>query len=213
MSDWLVYYGNGYDAQGWSRQQRANNVDIIASYLHSEGWTINAIAAFLGNVEIESYINPGQWEHSFPVEQLPARGGFGLVQWTPWTKYSSWAGSDWKTNYTKQLYRVKFEVEWDVSSPDQGQWIKTGTYPLSFLEFTRATEDVASVSWLAMCFFKNYERGVGGETERQNNAVYWYGYLQSHPPKPWVPPEPSPGGMGGSFKIMMYLKPWWKKIR
>lgn len=60
MSDWLVYYGNGYDAQGWSRQQRANNVDIIASYLHSEGWTINAIAAFLGNVEIESYINPNQ---------------------------------------------------------------------------------------------------------------------------------------------------------
>lgn len=203
MANWLVYYGNGYTAQGWTRTQRAQNADIIASYLNSIGWTINAIAATLGNMEAESYINPGQWEHSYPVEQIPAQGGFGLVQWTPWTKYTNWAGSDWKTNYNKQLYRLKYEL-------DNGlQWITTTAYPLTFVQYTHATDDVANVRWLAMCFFKNYERGVGGEEARMSNAEYWYSYLQNNPPQPWHDDdEPTKK----RFKIMFYLKPHWKRI-
>lgn len=206
MANWLAYYGNGYTAQGWTRAQRAQNVDIIASYLNSIGWTINAIAATVGNMEAESYINPGQWEHAYPVEQIPAQGGFGLVQWTPWTKYTNWAGSDWKTNYNKQLYRMKYEL-------DNGlQWrydYASSAYPLSFMEFTRATEDVANIRWLAMCFFKNYEQGIGGEEARMSNAEYWYSYLQNNPPQPWHDDdEPT----RKKFKIMFYLKPYWKRI-
>lgn len=211
MSNWLVYYGNGYVAQGWSRAQRAQNVDIIASYFYSQGWTINAIAAMLGNMELESYINPGQWEHGYAIEVPGQRSGFGLVQWTPWEKYTTWAGADWKTNYDKQLYRIQYEVDWDTESPNTGQWQKKASYPLSFLEFTRANEDVANVRWLALCFFNDYERGVGGETARQDNAEYWYTYLQNNPPQPWNPEPPTPGSFGGSFKIMMYMKPWWKR--
>lgn len=209
MSHWLSYYGNGYTAQGWSRAQKAQNVDVIASYFNSIGWTINAIAAMVGNMEAESYINPGQWEHGHPVEQIPAHYGYGLVQWTPWTKYTDWAGADFRTNYDKQLYRIKYELDWDIATPNTGQWYIRDGYNLSFNEFAHATEDVAGIQWLAMCFFRDYENGRGGETARQNNAVYWYQYLQQHPPGPWVPDDEE--GSSKKFKIMFYLKPWWKR--
>ena len=209
MSHWLSYYGNGYTAQGWSRAEKAQNVDVIASYFNSIGWTINAIAAMVGNMEAESYINPGQWEHGQPVEQIPAQYGFGLVQWTPWTKYTDWAGADFRTNYDKELYRIKYELDWDIAAPNTGQWFIRGGYNLSFNEFAHATEDVAGIQWLALCFFKNYENGQGGETARQNNAVYWYQYLQNHHPGPWVPDDEETSSK--KFKIMFYLKPWWKR--
>lgn len=206
MANWLSYYGNGYTAAGWSRAQRSQNVDIIASYFYSIGWTINSIAAMVGNMEAESYINPGQWQHGYPVEGIPADNiGYGLVQWTPWTKYSSWAGSDFRTNFDKELYRIKYELDNGI------QWIPTASYPFTFQEFTQATEMVASVEWLAMCFFKDYERGTGGETARQNNASYWYTYLQNNPPGPWSPDGPTPAGSSGRFKMMFYLKPHWKR--
>ena len=207
MHIWLSYYGNGYTAAGWTRTQREQNVDIIASYFYSKGWTIEAIAAMLGNIEAESYINPAQWEHSYPVEQTPAVGGYGLVQWTPWTKYSNWCGADWKTDYDRELERIFYEYEADIDSPNSVQWISTQTYPLSFYQFSQATIAQYTIEWLALCFFKDYERGVGGETARQNNALYWYQYLLANPPQPWEPTE-----VTKKFKLMFYLKPWWKRI-
>ena len=208
MHNWLSYYGNGYTAAGWTRAERAQNVDLIASYLASQGWTIYGIAAAIGNMEAESYINPGQWEHSFPVEQTPAVGGFGLVQWTPWTKYSTWAGVGWKTDYDKELYRIQYEVEVDIDAPNTGQWDNRGTaYPISFWEFATADGVQHDVRWLALAFFKNYERGVGGESARQSNAEFWLLYLQNNPPQPWQDDTKK-----REFKIMFYLKPWWKRI-
>lgn len=195
MANWYSYYGNGYTAALWPASYREHNVDIIAYYFSSLGWTINAIAGMLGNMEVESYLNPGQWEHSYPVEQTPAVGGYGLVQWTPWTNYTNWAGADYSTNFDKQLDRIKYEF-------DNGlQWIPTGSYPETFAQFSQST---ATPSYLAMAFFKDYERGVGGETQRMNNAEYWYSYLQAHPPGPVPPP------ILKKMNIMLYLKPWWK---
>ena len=99
----------------------------------------------------------------------------------------------------------------DISDTlDNGlQWISTTAYPLSFIEYSQATEDVANVRWLAMCFFKNYERGVGGEEARMSNAEYWYSYLQENPPQPWE--DDGPTGRR-KFKIMFYLKPYWKRF-
>lgn len=217
MADWLSYYGNGYTAAGWTRAQKANNVDIIASYFYSSmGWSLNAIAGMLGNIEKESYINPGQWQHGFVIEDPNVSTGFGLVQWTPWTKYTNWAGNDWKTNFNKQLYRIMYEWQADIATPNQVQWIETNSYPLSFDDFAHS---ILSASYLAMTFFKNYERGVGGETERQNNAEYWFSYLLQNPPGPWTPPGPGPEppgpgptpASGSKFKLMFYLKPYWKR--
>ena len=198
MANWLAVWSNGSEAQSWSNQEREQNVNIIASYLNRQGWTYNAIAAVVGNMQAESYINPAQWELGRDIESYAESNiGFGLVQWTPWWKYAEWAGSDWRTNYDKQLGRLMYELEMGEGY----QWITTASYPLSFEEFTRSHLEPET---LALTFFKNYERGVGGEQARQNNATYWYNFLMNNPPHP-VPVN------AGNFNFMLYLKPYWKR--
>ena len=204
MHNWLYHYSNDYVAASWSKTQRAQNVDIIASFLYSKGWTIDAIAAFCGNVEYESYMNPGQWQHSFSVGS--ANAGYGLVQWTPRTKYSDWAGADWNSDYDLELYRIDYELQADIASPDSLQWIARSPYNLSFYQFTQATAAQYGIAWLSDCFFYSYERGTAGVYDREQNADYWLTYLRTHPPQPWEPVEEK-----SKFKIMFYLKPWWKR--
>ena len=74
-----------------------NNAVLLWSYFKAQGWTLNAVAAMLGNMQSESTINPGIWEGLDPFV-----GGYGLVQWTPYTKYSDWAGSGWEGRITAQ---------------------------------------------------------------------------------------------------------------
>lgn len=198
MANWNALWSNGSEAQSWTNQERAHNVNIIASFLNRNGWTYNAIAAVVGNMQAESYINPAQWELGRTIESYAENNiGFGLVQWTPWWKYAEWAGSDWRTNYDKQLGRILFELEMGEGY----QWITTQSYPLSFEEFTRSRLDPET---LALTFFKNYERGTGGEQARQDNAAYWYDYLLNNNPTP-VPVNYS------NFNFMLYLKPKWKR--
>lgn len=198
MANWLSLWSNGSEAQGWTNEQRAQNVKIIASFLNKNGWTYNAIAAVVGNMQAESYINPAQWELGRTIESYSENNiGFGLVQWTPWWKYADWAGSDWRTNFDKQLGRLLFELEMGEGY----QWITTQSYPLTFEQFTKSRLDPQT---LALTFFKNYERGVGGEQARQDNAQYWYDYLIGNPPGP-VPVN------SGTFNFTLYLKPNWKR--
>ena len=53
-----------------------NNAVLLWSYFKAQGWTLNAVAAMLGNMQSESTINPGIWEGLDPFV-----GGYGLVQW------------------------------------------------------------------------------------------------------------------------------------
>lgn len=198
MAEWLAVWSNGNQAQSWTQEQRAQNVRIIASYLNRQGWTYNAIAAVVGNMQAESYLNPAQWELGRTIESYDESNiGFGLVQWTPWWKYANWAGSDWRTNYDKQLGRLMFELE----QGEGYQWVTTQSYPLSFEEFTHSRLDPET---LALTFFKNYERGIGGEEARQANARTWYDYLMNDPPGP-MPVN------SGTFNFTLYLKPYWKR--
>lgn len=137
-------------------------------------WTLNAVAGMLGNMQAESTINPGRWENG-----VPYGGGYGLVQWTPYTNYSDWAGEGWENNGTKQVSRIIYEWEGNYQ-----QWIATGRYPLSFKEFSAST---LTPEYLASAFLYNYERpGDPGATEayRQAWARKWYKYLGGVTPTP-----------------------------
>lgn len=198
MANWVSLWTNGTEAQNWTNDQRAQNVNIIASFFNSKGWTYNSIAGMIGNMQAESTLNPAQWEYDRPIESYAEDTiGFGLVQWTPWWKYADWAGTDWRTNYDKQLGRIMFELEMGEGY----QWQTKPAYPLSFEQFTHSTLDPET---LALVFFTNYERGVGGEAARQANARYWYDYIMQNPPGP-VPVQ------SGRFNFTLYLKPYWKR--
>lgn len=62
---------------GFPEASKQQNVTMIANYFRAQGWTDNAIAALCGNMEIESYLNPGQFELN---KNYNPEFGFGLVQ-------------------------------------------------------------------------------------------------------------------------------------
>ena len=80
-------------------EEMQNNAVLIWNYFKSQGWTLNSVAAMLGNMQSESTINPGIWENLDPI----ISNGYGLVQWTPSTKYSEWAGDGWEDNGLKSV--------------------------------------------------------------------------------------------------------------
>lgn len=158
--------------QPLSRTQQEQNVDYIAAYFRPKGWTDNAIAGLLGNTERESYNNFGLWQNQ---DKGDLSGGFGLVQWTPATKYINWAQANGYPNHDDwyaalpELERITYEVNNNV------QWIPTNEWPQTFSEFTTST---MSPEDLAEMFLDNYERaGIPVPEIRRDNARYWYNYL------------------------------------
>lgn len=168
MSSWNALYTNSTAAGSWTDDMRKNNVKIMWKYFRRQGWNIAAQAAMFGNMQYESYLNPGQWETNYAPETT---GGFGLVQWTPYTKFSNWAGANWRTDYDLQLQRIQYEL-------DNGlQWIATGTYNFSFYDFSRMSINDHSIAYLTQAFEYCYERGTWNN-QRIVYAEYWYKYLK-----------------------------------
>lgn len=144
------------------------NASYVFNFLSARGWSINAICGMLGNMQTESNINPGIWENLDPSD---VTRGFGLVQWTPSTKYTSWCaerGLD-PTHMDSALLRIEYELGNGI------QYYATDEYPLSFAEFKVST---AHPSYLAMAFLHNYERPADlNQPKRGTQAYEWYEYL------------------------------------
>lgn len=178
---WIT--GNRY----LSEEEMQNNAKIIWAKMHDAGWSLNAVSGMLGNMETESTINPGIWE-----SLKPFKGGYGLVQWTPYTNYSTWAGSDWQDNGDKELARILWEFA------NGKQYYKTNAYPLTASEFAKSTN---SPEYLAYAFMYNYERpGNKNQPQRKEDARKWYDFLtdpENPPDQPDPDPEPGP-----------YIPPW-----
>ena len=156
-----VHSSNSY----LSTAQMTDNAQYILDYLLDKGWTKNAICGMLGNMQRESTINPGIWQN---LDERNTSLGFGLVQWTPASKYISWCESNGLvfSEMDSNLKRILWELE------NNEQYYATDSYPETFSEFTKSTK---SVTYLASAFLHNYERaGVAAETERQENAQYWF---------------------------------------
>lgn len=152
-----------------SQTEMENNATIIWNYLASKGWTLNAVSAILGNMQSESTINPNIWE-SLTVDYSR---GYGLVQWTPASKYIDWAGADWE-NGDKELDRIIYEV-------DNGlQWFSNPNAPIvnppiTFKEFTTSTEPPET---LADYFLWYYEHpAITIQPNRSEQAITWFNFL------------------------------------
>ena len=183
MGEYGTYIGNTFDSSNYlTYNQMKVNAEYIYKALKDKGWTLNAVAGMLGNMQRESTLNPGIWQNN---DVGNTTGGYGLVQWTPATKYINWLlpGSDAST-MDNNISRILYELENNL------QWISTELYPMSFKEFTTSTqrpEDLASV------FLYNYERaGVSAENERRENALNWYLYLGGNLPNYEVKPHRFP---------------------
>ncbi|MCU7526198.1 MAG: hypothetical protein HF308_17115 [Ignavibacteria bacterium] len=144
------------------------NAQYILNYLLAKGWTKNAICGMLGNMQSESSINPARWQ-SDNVGNTSA--GFGLVQWTPASKYLNWCTSN-NLPY-KEMDSNLLRILWEVDNHQQ--WYATNSYPMSFTEFTQSTQ---TPEYLAQAFITNYERPADPtQPQRSTNARYWYDNL------------------------------------
>lgn len=166
-----IYYGSEFDSSGsLSKEQQEVNATYIYTYFKNKGWTTNAIAGMLGNMQAESSLNPGRWQ-SEDVGNLD--GGYGLVQHTPASKYIDWCGDEDASEMDNNLDRIIYELNHGI------QYYPTDNYPETFSEFTTSTK---SPSYLAMAFLKNYERaGVEVASTRQQFANNWYTFLNGKP--------------------------------
>ena len=151
-----------------TESQMQGNALEVYNFFSARGWTLNAIAGMLGNMERESNINPGLWQS---LNYGNYSGGYGLVQWTPATNYTDWASAN---GYS--ITDPQGQMIWiDTVTVSSGQWIATSEYNLSFDAFKTSTQ---SPEWLASAFLKNFERaGVEAEDERRSDARKWYDYL------------------------------------
>lgn len=185
-------YGNYYgsyigESEPLTSAEMGVNAQYIYSYLTNKGWTINAICGMLGNIQAESSMNPGRWQSE---DVGNSSMGYGLVQWTPATKYIEWANAQSFTDYSEMdsnLARIIYEVENNL------QWIATGSYNYSFKEFSTSN---LTVSELAVAFLLNYERpadqSASVQAYRSSLAEAWYSTLTgSTPSTPDTPDTPS----------------------
>lgn len=172
-TNWIK--GNRYLSTG----EMQNNAQIIFNALLLKGWTKNAIAGMLGNMQKESTINPGIWQNLNPNPLL----GWGLVQWTPSTNFTDWAAANGYANDDGDAQLIWI----DTVTASVGQWIPTTQYPETFGEFKVSTQ---TPEYLADCFLKNFERpGEIDQPDRQRYARYWFDWWEG---SPVPPPNPNP---------------------
>jgi hypothetical protein len=182
------YYGSTFsESEPLSQSEMNVNADYILRFFILNGWTTNAVCALLGNMQAESTLNPGRWQSDNVVSTSNV---YGVVQWTPSTKYSDWCSENGYSDPSEMdhnLFRIRYEVKNGV------QWISRTDYPLSFDEFSKSG---ASIDYLAKAFLLCYERPADQSESVQNYrselAYAWFTYLEelyggSIPDNPSVP--------------------------
>lgn len=192
------YYGSYIgESEPLTSSEMSMNAKYIYSYLKAKGWSLNAISGMLGNLQAESTMNPGRWQ-SEDVGNTSL--GYGLVQWTPSTKYTEWASSNGFTDYSEMdsnLARIIYEVENNL------QWIATDTYSYSFKEFSTSG---LTVSELAKAFLLCYERPADQSESVQNYrsslAEAWYTELSGTTPSD--PSTPSTKAKRKKYNFILF---------
>lgn len=200
------YYGSLYnESVALTEAEKELNAHYIYSYLSAKGWTLNAIAGILGNMEHESALNPGRWEGN----KVGVGPGYGLVQWTKYTKYTNWCtenGLSDPSEMDNNLARIIYEME-------NGLQYYKKHYPYTFKQFAVSTD---SPYTLACAFAFDYERSwtvlYGTESQKEalrkkrgGSAEKWYTFLSGEEPTPPVNPVGPGKKKKGLSLLMMYM--------
>lgn len=210
-----------------------NNAEIMYTMCHGMGWTLNAVAALLGNCQAESALNPGTTETS---AMQKGSDGTGLFQWTSTSSDATnpllqvlgtiYGTTDNWYDGTRQMNALFAEYQqsnfnqkqddkhdWGI----QAQWINSDGslygFSLDKMSWYTWAHSSADLETLTKSFMVSYERPSYDASKnhwqtRVSNAQYWYSYLQGYDPGPNPPgPEPEPpAGFGTGSKWIYYMK-------
>lgn len=171
--EWIIP-GTINSTRPLTEEEASNNCRVFWSYFKEKGWSLNAVSGILGNAWYESTVNPNRWQGDDPWHQPPDQWGFGLVQWTPYTKIISWLEERVGLNDVSKFGQAECDrIQWEMENNQQ--WIATATYPESFREYSTTTKDPYTC---AIEFLANYERPYDpNQPERGTKAQELYNYL------------------------------------
>lgn len=182
---------------GYSRtdQEAIANARNIYYILYTRGWTLNAVAGLLGNIEAESGLNPWRWESDIVLAstdmaliQSSSIHGYGFTQFTPSGKYILDANAQALPTYAPNFSDAAGDPadgEAQIIFVDEhADYIATSSFPMSYAQY-KASE--LSPEYLAAVWVYNYERPGSYDhvPDRQAAARYWYDLLQN---MPLIPP-------------------------
>ena len=192
-------------------QKQITNATNVYNYFSALGWSDSAIAAIIGNMQLESWLSPALIQ-SGHRSQLPNNAanlsdvpnsvminfygssgyGIGLVQWDGYTstapagqKLVSFAeryNLNWYDGDT-QCYRIQREYETNIQF--QPGTVDGIYWTWDSFIHTTETPEKAAHAW-RVC----YEVAASGtDSTRQSNARYWYDYFYGSTPTPTPTPE------------------------
>lgn len=214
---------------GYTRtsQGAKDNAEMFYGVMNSLGWSLEAVAAALGNQAGESEYNPWRWgsdnilatdspwidQREYDSQGNLINHAYGLFQQDPAGKYlhRQYAMSlpTFAPNYSNQVgqphdgdAQCRY-LHWICSNSSGGEWLPSAsaTYGMSYSDFYTNAQS-KSVAFLTRTFFHCYERGTWSDT-RITGAEYWYEYLGGvTPPEPPEPPTPT----GRKLPLIFYLR-------
>ncbi|EGO6569043.1 phage tail spike protein [Enterococcus faecalis] len=175
--------GNDGDVPPELTTEKEKNAWAVWQFLKSKGYSEQATAGILGNMEQESGIMPD-------IDEGGGGPGYGLVQWT-----SPIAGESGRAYVQRLLGQAGISgdyrnittqlklLDWHMHN---GQYIPSAAYPYSVSEF-KALTDIGTAT---MAFEANFERPAVTHPERIPMAQYWYELLHNLKPgtNKWVNP-------------------------
>ena len=204
------------DSSGWAStygtEQTDNAREIWDTLVNQYGWTENSASAVLGNFQVESYINPGQWEIGYNYDRSR---GFGLGQWTPSTKISNYIGStdrDAMADGAKQIMFLlsqpgQYSTHYLDPDGSSSYYNETGLpYISSMAEFSQSNASITDLTKLwAICWERPgstyYTSSIAS---RISHADHWKNEFSGSEPEPPTPPTPpTPGEAQTIYYFLM----------
>lgn len=162
---------NRYDAL--TEEQKDYNAEIIFNYLEFKGWSDDSICAVLGNMYMESGLNPRQWQGGYSGIGNEQQG-FGLVQFTPSTKWTNYCAENdyWYGDIFIQLDAI------DSNFNNQFADSVKGSIKITLDEFKENSYN-RSINELTDDFMRHYERIADSSIDKRiEKANYYKGEVQ-----------------------------------
>lgn len=148
--------------------------------LRNLGFTPQAAAGVMGNIEHEGQFNPAQWQGGSAIgDWYNTVVGYGMFQYTPGSKfYQNWAALQSGFDINDADLNGPYQVRWLDANPSQfngssSQMAGNAHYGISYNDYKNLTDpaDAANV-WL-----RSWERPLdpdATQSARETSAVYWY---------------------------------------
>ena len=204
------------DGYGWAptygTYQTDNAREIWDTLVNQYGWTENSASAVLGNFQVESFINPGQWEIGYNYDRSR---GFGLGQWTPSTKISNYIGStdqDAMADGAKQIMFLlsqpgQYSTHYLDPDGSSSYYNETGLpYISSMAEFSQSNASISDLTKLwAICWERPGSTYYASSiANRISHADHWKNEFSGSEPEPPIPPTPpTPGEAQTIYYFLM----------